>query len=349
MNLGFPSLLIVFLLFRICHAQAQASLPIGIPHAGQPKIKKTQGSSEYANIHCGLQDKSGNLWFGSTGEGVYRYDGKSFINYTVKDGLNDNNVWSIFEDSLGNILFGTNKGICRYDARQNDSVGLGKSFARFTRNDTLNTYSVWCFLEDKKGNLWFGTDANGIYWYDGKSFNRLLSQDISNKKALRLNVIQEMIEDSTGDIWFASWNTEGVARYNGKELINYSYNQGLDDGMIHSILQDKHGNIWAGSRNHGVYRYDGKSFVNFTEKEGLSRSCIYSMVEDKAGNIWFATDKEGVWRYDGKSFTNFTTKDGLNNNSVFCIVEDTSGNLWFGTRDVGLCRYDGRTFTTFSE
>lgn len=47
------------------------------------------------NVHCGLQDKAGNLWFGTTGSGLYRYNGHTFTNYTIKHGLNSNRVWSI--------------------------------------------------------------------------------------------------------------------------------------------------------------------------------------------------------------------------------------------------------------
>jgi hypothetical protein len=48
---------------------------------GKPKLKKTQGSNEYANIYCGLKDREGVLWFGTGGEGVYRFDGKVLTNF----------------------------------------------------------------------------------------------------------------------------------------------------------------------------------------------------------------------------------------------------------------------------
>jgi len=46
-------------------------------------------------VHCGLQDKTGNLWFGTTGDGVYRFDGKLFTNFTMKDGLDTNQIQCI--------------------------------------------------------------------------------------------------------------------------------------------------------------------------------------------------------------------------------------------------------------
>src|ERR1043165_2048541 len=65
---------------------------------GSPKIIKTQGSGQADNVHCSILDKAGNLWFGTTGDGVYRYDGKVFTNLTRKDGLSSNTIWSILEE-----------------------------------------------------------------------------------------------------------------------------------------------------------------------------------------------------------------------------------------------------------
>jgi len=234
-----------------------------------------------------------------------------------------------------------------------------------------------CF-QDKSGTLWFGT-SEGVYCYAGKSFTRFLdNKSIINKNALQLKSIQCILEDKAGNMWFASWNREGVCRFDGKTVASFKPN---DDDMFYSILQDKNGNLWFGTRDHGACLYDpkqadGKAFTDFSDIKVFSSSCIYSMAEDKSGKIWFGTehgsgDKTdtlgGVWCYDpsaarrsdslragSKSFKNFTTKDGLSHNSVFSVTLDKSGQFWFGTRGLGLCRYDlkqavGKAFTNFVE
>ena len=85
--------------------------------ATQPQPAKPRGTTPYDNVHCGLRDKSGNLWFGTTSEGVYRYDGKSLTTFTQADGLPSDRVYSVFEDRSGNIWFGTEAGACRYDGK----------------------------------------------------------------------------------------------------------------------------------------------------------------------------------------------------------------------------------------
>jgi len=54
--------------------------------------------------------------------------------------------------------------------------------------------------------------------------------------------------------------------YAGKIPFKQQGQSGLPDNTIWSMLQDKSGNIWFGSRNAGIYRYDGKTFVDFTER-----------------------------------------------------------------------------------
>src|SRR5689334_8316025 len=86
-----------------------------------PKLIKTIGSSKYGNVQCSLQDKAGNLWFGTTENGLYKYDGKSFSQFLMANGLNSNNIYCLLEDKEGKIWIGTEAGLCLYD---------GKSFAK---------------------------------------------------------------------------------------------------------------------------------------------------------------------------------------------------------------------------
>lgn len=324
---------------------------------GQAKLITPQAAQANDNIHCSLQDKAGNLWFGTTGNGVFRYDGKLFYNYTVKEGLNSNSVWSILEDKSGNIWFGTTMGICRYD---------GKAIIPFSISDLIrpmlnsNDYysdwapktTVWSILQDKKGTIWFGT-GDGVYCYDGMNFTRFLNYDgVINKDNLQLKMVDCMLEDKNGDIWFASGmppGMEGVCRYDGKSITSYKPN---GDAWIRLIIEDKKGNLWFAGRNNGNFYYDGKTFTPFKEKVGIGNSLLV----DKSGNIWFNGEEGeeletlgGIWRYDGHAFENFKLTDGIGKYYVCCMLEDSNGNIWFGTRNTGLYKYDGKTFTNYAE
>ena len=62
-----------------------------------------------------VEDKQGNLWFGTWSGGVNCYDGNSFIHYTTKEGLSNNWVGSILEDSQNKLWFGTSSGVSCLD------------------------------------------------------------------------------------------------------------------------------------------------------------------------------------------------------------------------------------------
>jgi streptogramin lyase len=330
------------------------SKPISI---GQPKIVKSQGTGESDNIRCGIEDRSGNLWFGTTGEGVYRFDGKSFYNYTIKDGLDNNNVMSIMEDKDGNIWFGTIDGICLYDGKNIIPISIPTFIRPFVNYDYYTASSkkntVWSMMQDQSGKIWFGT-GDGVYIYNGFSFTRFLQNDgVVNKENLQLKMIDCIIEDDSGTIWFASGmppGMEGVCRFDGKSIISSKPN---GDSWIRLIVDDKKGNLWFSGRAKGNFIYDGKNFTKFTEKIGIGNPLLV----DTSGNVWFGGEERlstvenegGVWRYDGKSFKNYTTNDGISKYAVFSMLQDKKGNIWFGTRNTGLYKFDGKDFTNYSE
>jgi ligand-binding sensor domain-containing protein/class 3 adenylate cyclase len=284
-------------------------------------------------VNCSFMDKSGNLWFGTRGGGVSRYDGKSFTTFSTAQGLANNTVWSIIEDKSGNLWFSTSgEGVSRYD---------GKSFTTFSTAQGLANNHVLRSAIDKSGNLWFGARYGEVSRYDGKYFTTF-----STAQGLPNCSVMSIAEDKSGNLWFGTYSG-GVLRYDGKSFTTFSTAQGLANNYVCSIAVDKSGNIWFGTYS-GVSRYDGKSFTTFSTAQGLANNNVISIAEDKSCNLWFGTDGGGVSRFDGKSFTTFSTTQGLANNNVFSIVVDKSGNLWFGTNGGGVSRYDGKSFTTFS-
>lgn len=137
------------------------------------------GTTESLHIRSIMEDSKGNLWIGNNcgnntvgGIGVLRYDGKEFTHFTKQQGLRKDitkassldRVFSMCEDNLGNIWFGTvESGVWRYD---------GNSVKNFTQKDGLDGDMVWIIYKSKTGELWFGGGPNGVYRFTGKSFER---------------------------------------------------------------------------------------------------------------------------------------------------------------------------------
>jgi ligand-binding sensor domain-containing protein len=318
-----------------------------------PNLIKTIGNRGYGNVQCGLQDKAGNLWFGTTENGLYKYDGKSFRQFLVADGLISNNIYCLLEDKDGKIWIGTYAGLCLYDGKTFAEIKIPypKNLLPNENPNYRNSHWVYNIMQAKSGKLWFVT-IDGVYIYDGKSFTQFLVNEIANGFLTSSDKAERILEDKAGNIWFGGRSNEGVYRYDGKSVTKLTPEELFQNGprpKPHNWgwpqLQDKNGNIWFSNWG-GAYRYDGKSFTGFTKKDGLP-GMVTRIIEDKKGNLWFGGD--GICRYDGKSFTCFTQKDGLASQGVWSILEDTSGNLWVGTRATDLYFFNGKTFISYSE
>ena len=159
-----------------------------------------------------LEDKMGNLWFG-TGRGASKYDGKAFITYTTEQGLVSNSIWSILEDKTGNLWFGTYGGVSKYD---------GKSFTTYTTEQGLANNSIWSMLEDKTGNLWFGTEGGGLSRYDGKTFTTYTTEE-----GLPDNVIYQVMITKEQNI--ALGTNAGITVLTGYTPLSPSYANATKD------------------------------------------------------------------------------------------------------------------------
>ena len=297
---------------------------------GFSSFGKLQGMKN-AEIICMLEDKAGNLWFGTFRAGVIKYDGKYFTHFTQREGLGNNTVWCMREDKNGNLWFGTEGGVIKYD---------GSYFTRLTINDGLGNDIIRSILQDKDGALWFGTNGGGVSRYDGKRLSQF-----SEKQGLTGRFVYSMLQDRNGNIWFGT--THGVSKFDGKRFQNFTVDVGLPNEIVECMIEDSRGNIWFGTHD-GISKYDGQTFTNSAKKQGVPNNIIKSILEDKYGNLWFGTQDGGAFKYDGKNFTDFNEEEGLSANGVYSILEDNRGKLWFGTFGGGVDKYDGETFTHFT-
>jgi ligand-binding sensor domain-containing protein len=320
-----------------------------------PKLDPKLQISEY--IRRIFQDKKGNLWFGTNGDGVCRYDGKTLTYFSTKEGFAGYAVRGIVEDKDGNVWFGTDGGVSKYD---------GKSFTNFSTKEGLSSTDVWSMYCDKSGTIWVGT-SDGLCFHKPsitlktgeKAFAifPILFADVKNPVSrFTPKLVWAVLEDKAGNLWFGT-DGLGVCRYDGKSFTIFTEADGLANNNVGCILEDKKGNIWFGTRFGGVSRYDGKTFTNFATQDGLGSNFVYTILEDKTGKIWFSTLTGGVSRYDpsaalkaGKiTFTVFKNNSNLTkSNHIQSMLEDKNGKLWFGFSG-GLFRFDGQSFVNITK
>lgn len=354
--------IIAFLLFYFnsfngqtqnCHSRTDADNPNSVSQFDSLGVNVNSIDKNSRSI---FQDRKGNYWIGTNGAGVYRYDNKTITQFTVEDGLADNQVINIQEDDLGNIWFGSGTfKISKFDGIHITTISNELKITNGTETD-------W---ESKNNDLWFYA-GGGVIRYSNLSFEYLPfdeSNSISlfnDPFALSRFGVYCILKDKNGNLWFGT-QAEGVCKFDGKTLTWFK-EKGLAGPAVLGLFEDSKGNIWFGNNGAGLFRYDGKTLTNFTEEKGLNNADfiasgqpglgtlarVYSINEDREGNIWIGTVDAGVWKYDGNNLTNFTTKDGLTDNAVNTIFKDKNGELWFGTDSKGICKFTGTTFTEFN-
>jgi ligand-binding sensor domain-containing protein len=369
LNKKMYSLLFVLLYWPSCNGQTKTELQTNHPgeltssFMGQPTLTKTQGSNEYQSVRCGIQDRQGNIWFGTTAEGVYKYDGTLFTQFTMKEGLASNCVWSIMEDKTGTIWFGTGNGICRTEGNTIISIPISSDIRPVITDNSYYTdwstkSTVWSMLQDKSGKIWFGT-GDGVYGYDGHNFTRLLVNDlIINEDNLKLKLVSDILEDKKGNIWFASAmppGNEGICRYDGKKIESF---KPRNEGWIRNVVESKNGNLLFATRHYGIWTYDGKSFTDYSQPKELLNNSLSAILEDTSGNLWIASSYGndlgdslgGLW-YSTVSTGNPTEKifTKIFDKEVYFMLEDKDHTIWFSTSNMGLYRYDKKVITKFSE
>jgi ligand-binding sensor domain-containing protein len=238
-------------------------------------------------------------------------------------------VRNIKQARNGDILISAFLAVYRYD---------GTSFTNLTSKISLPRFSsFWDVLEDRKGNLWFATRDSGVYLLPSGQTN---FQHFTTKQGLASNYgATHLYEDKAGNIWF------GGGRYDGKSFRNFTTKEGFPNNNITTIIEDKTGKLWIGTRG-DLNVYDGQTFTVIKNKDGKTFTNVWGVVEDKKGNIWFGVNggiDNGLWRYDGSTFTKVSQR------GVYAVIEDKKGNIWTtgeidpGGGVWGLSRYDAKS------
>ena len=334
--------------FTSCNGQEKTNTPKD-PNTSKPRptiirnFKAVAMAPNFANslvseyIRSIFQDSKENLWFGTLGEGVVRYDVKTLTYFSNPDGFNSKSVYAINEDKNGNLWFGTDQGVYKYD---------GKTFRNYNKKDGLSNIDISrkSILVDKLGTIWVGTHG-GVFRYDSSADSKGVQSFSLFQQLPRINVA-DIMEDKSGNIWFAS-SENGVFRYDGKAITNIAEREGLGTNYAGGMAQDKAGNMWFTMGN-GICKYDGKTITEYFPKDGLGGTDFWGIYIEQSGIIW-TTARGSTTRFDPfvsilnpKAFTVYTVKDGLNC-CVQSMYQDRSGNMWFGTGE-GLYRFDGKRF-----
>src|SRR5262249_39971346 len=156
-----------------------------------------------------------------TNDGLSRYDGYTFTNYSVEQGLPDSEVRELLETRAGEYWVGTYSGLCRFNPRGRPSSAVRRQlptdqnntqrttddpmFVFYRPNDHPSTGSVNALLEDRTGIVWCGT-GHGLYRLEqtnGQWMLRLVEIGLPREVDKDMRV-QALVEDRQGALWIGA-------------------------------------------------------------------------------------------------------------------------------------------------
>ena len=308
---------------------------------------------------------------------------KTFMNYSLDEGLPQSTVISIYQDDNRNIWLGTQSGLCKFDGREMITYD--------TRNGMIGNH-VTTIFEDSQSRFWFGHRYNGVSLLEGGKFEAL---GISSQR------ISTIKEDAYGNIWIGTFGEgllilpknkkpepdnfirvkdsenipslnindffmlEGdkilVAAWDSFYIITYQENVNADS-LAYYVPKNK---ITAG---HAVYAFarknkdeayllvkNGLAKLNLNKlnpfenasfypfPHGIETSLINKITVGNDSSVWGTTER-GVFKFDG-DFQFFTTKEGLPEEAMNAIMTDVEGNIWIGSTSSGAYKFIGDKFS----
>ena len=259
----------------------------------------------------------------------------TFDIFTQEDGLPNNQIQSIYQDSKGWMWIGTSQGLSRFD---------GYSFVNFLQNPddsvSLKGNLVRVIKEDGNGNLLVGTENGGL-----NVFNRQLErfshplENFSNLKFSEFSV-NDIADDGKGTFYLGT--NFNILLYNSPEEISPLNPEmpGLDSfegNFVRNLHFDYNGILWVGT-NDGLFTYNPETNIiePFSLPFQTSQSKeIWEIFVDDEGTIWVGTYSAGLFTISPDDYLVsqvLLSPDVNRNATVRSVSKGIFGEFWIGTR-----------------
>jgi signal transduction histidine kinase/ligand-binding sensor domain-containing protein len=214
----------------------------------------------------------GIIWAGRTGDGLYRWDGRTFSRLKAA-GLPAHaaQINALLVTRDGGCWVASRGGLLRYK----DPVAAADEFSWFA----LPGADLVSLAEDDTGGLWAGTRTGGVW--------RLAASQWTERGAVPngkpVNVILPVAD---GSVWIGSGGA-GLIHLPGA-VGPLDRNAGLAQADVRSLYRDAQGTLWIGTTG-GLYRESAGHISCFTTREGLPDNTISQILEDDTARLWLGT------------------------------------------------------------
>lgn len=283
-----------------------------------------------------------------------QYSNLKFENFDTSKGLSSSTCVDIFQDHEGFLWFGTIDGLNKYN-------GYDFEIYRNILDDpnSISNNRITVITEDNKGRLWIGT-SNGLNVFD-RDTEKFYKINLDQKKKESANFREEinglLYHKIDNSLWVAAKN--GVTKlllddtqsgtYDKIKFTHYSYNskdpQSLDSNDVTSVVEDRKGNIWLGTKGNHLHRYNPQT-NNFTRFPIDFKGSQYlnhlpkRILIDKDGDFWIGNDISSLFLFNVHAGT-FKNVSPLNKSvPIFHLYQDKKGVVWASTDGDGIFLLD---------
>jgi signal transduction histidine kinase/ligand-binding sensor domain-containing protein len=287
---------------------------------------QVDGQDENATepVNALLYARNGDLWIGTDDRGVIHRTGQRSLEVSETAGLSQERVRALHQDRTGVIWVATQNGVERIVS---DSSG--------DRVECLPALGIVPgditspFAEDGAGGMLIVT-AKGLFAWHGGSGRQLPIQNAAS------GAPTAVYRDPKHHIWVGT--ERGVVSV-AQSGAGFSMNTiPGTHGPVASLLGDRSGNLWIGTRGKGLCRWSSDGLGHWTTAQGLADNTLRSMFEDNEGNLWFGMLSGGLSRWRQTLIVPFGEPEGLPESLASAVLADRAGDIWIGTWGQGAFR-----------
>lgn len=326
----------------------------------------------YVTIFYCFQIKAQEL---RTTDSIIRQKQFAFKTLTINDGLSQNSVISIAQDSIGYLWLATQDGLNKYNGRE--FKHYNKQFEDITRSSFSNLGEIYIdkqnrlwiishsgklelyqhktddfkpihldfnastVFQDKALSLFIGSYNNGLFKIDTKSKDTLQVL----KKEDKNRTIYDLIEVDNTLLAAASGSVFSITKNNSYKKIPVINSKQTNFSVLEKNAKD---DVWLGSYGEGLFfkSKDSEAFVKYENQKLPKNLNIEDLLLDSKNRLWIATYGNGVYLLDFNTNIIKNFKANKNNpfaihyNDMLSLYEDTTGVIWFGSDGTGASYYD---------
>ncbi|HLP77453.1 MAG TPA: two-component regulator propeller domain-containing protein [Candidatus Paceibacterota bacterium] len=277
------------------------------------------------------EDSVGGLWLNHYGNGVFHTtpDG-TYERFTTIEGLPGDRVGAWFQSRDGSIWLGVDRGgLVRLRERRFHVIGQAEG---------LPARAALSVCEDRQGAVWIGTGGGGLCrWSDGKLTQFRVGNNVS------ANFVFSVFPRHDGGVWLSAAEGEDFYFCGGDQVQRAQW----EVHGIKSILTDRAGRVWVGTKN-GLAWWSVTDRRVFGTNDGVSLSSVRALAEAPDGGIWAGSDDGVLYRCEPDRVKSFKPDDALRDQSIWSLLADKEGTIWAGTFRGGLLRFKDGKFSRFT-